>query len=104
MLTDHCETIFTVFEDIIETMTIKQKQNEIFLYFQEHKWKMYLEVDEDDDGNEVDALTCIRDVTFTFKPQGQIFKVTQPPYVMEKWAVGVVADMEIECVVTFEVR
>ncbi|XP_052796922.1 uncharacterized protein LOC128229209 [Mya arenaria] len=68
----------------------------------DHKWKMYLEVDEDDE-DEVNILTCIRDVTFTWTPKGSV-KVTHPPYIMEKWCVGIVADMNIECLINFETK
>ncbi|KAH3716658.1 hypothetical protein DPMN_059384, partial [Dreissena polymorpha] len=70
----------------------------------EHKWKMYMEVDEDGDDDSDEGLsivTCIKDVTFT-SPSQESFKVTHPPYIMDKWSVGVSSEMDIECVVTFE--
>ena len=70
--------------------------------FQEHKWKMYLEIDEEDD-DDINILTCIRDVTFVCKQHGA-FKLNHPPYIMEKWCVGVTAEMNIDCTVNFEVR
>lgn len=43
---------------------------------QEHKWKMYLELDEDSE-NETNPLMCIRDVTFTHRsPPEDSFKVS----------------------------
>lgn len=62
-----------------------------------------MEIDEDDGDDEgINILTCIRDVTFTCRQHGT-FKLTHPPYIMEKWCIGVTAEMKIECVVTFEV-
>ena len=49
------------------------------LYFQEHKWKMYMELDDESDGNDdsndADVLTCIKDVVFTCDNHGS-FKLT----------------------------
>ncbi|KAH3716636.1 hypothetical protein DPMN_059362 [Dreissena polymorpha] len=73
----------------------------------EHKWKMYMEVDEDGDDDSDEGLsivTCIKDVTFT-SPSQESFKVTHPPYIMDKWSVGVSSEMDIECgIVTVEIR
>ncbi|XP_074659307.1 mitogen-activated protein kinase kinase kinase 20-like [Tubulanus polymorphus] len=71
----------------------------------EHKWKMYVEVDDDEnDDEDVSAFTCIRDVAFTCREGtfSQTYRVCQPPYVMEKWKVGISDDMFIECVITYE--
>jgi hypothetical protein len=62
--------------------------------------------DEDDDGgddSDFNILTCIKDVTFTAKGQQKSFKLVHPPYIMEKWSVGIEKDMQIECTVNFEV-
>ncbi|XP_043931487.1 mitogen-activated protein kinase kinase kinase 20 isoform X1 [Protopterus annectens] len=62
------------------------------------KWKMYMEVDGDDI-----AITYIKDVTFnTNRPDVDILKMTKPPFVMEKWIVGVTDDQMVECTVTYE--
>ncbi|XP_064613918.1 mitogen-activated protein kinase kinase kinase 20-like [Liolophura sinensis] len=69
---------------------------------QEHKWKMYLELDEDSE-SETNPLMCIRDVTFTRRsPPHDSFKVSHPPYIMEKWCVGIGPDMVIDCTVSYE--
>ncbi|XP_048238941.1 uncharacterized protein LOC124124523 [Haliotis rufescens] len=70
---------------------------------QEHKWKMYLEIDEDDDDVIADPLTLIKEVVFTCKvPNYGSFKLKQPPFIMEKWCLGIEPAMTIECVVTYE--
>ncbi|XP_053568815.1 mitogen-activated protein kinase kinase kinase 20 [Bombina bombina] len=62
------------------------------------KWKMYMELD----GDEI-AITYIKDVTFTRNhPDAEVLKMTKPPFVMERWIVGI-SDMEtVECTVTYE--
>ncbi|XP_067650427.1 mitogen-activated protein kinase kinase kinase zak-1-like [Haliotis asinina] len=70
---------------------------------QEHKWKMYLELDEDDGDVTGDPLTLIKEVVFTCKvPNYGSFKLKQPPFIMEKWCVGIEPAMTIECVVAYE--
>ncbi|XP_006818517.1 mitogen-activated protein kinase kinase kinase 20-like [Saccoglossus kowalevskii] len=65
---------------------------------QEHKWKMYLEIDGDPS-----ALTCIKDVTFISKsPPYDMMRMTYPPFVEESWHKGPTESMKIECVVSFE--
>ncbi|KAJ7345635.1 hypothetical protein JRQ81_001585 [Phrynocephalus forsythii] len=62
------------------------------------KWKMYMEMD----GDEI-AITYIKDVTFnTNLPDAEILKMTKPPFVMEKWIVGIENDQTVECIVTYE--
>ncbi|NXC96205.1 M3K20 kinase, partial [Certhia familiaris] len=62
------------------------------------KWKMYMEMD----GDEI-AITYIKDVTFnTNLPDVEILKMTKPPFVMEKWIVGIEEHQSVECVVTYE--
>ncbi|XP_070587869.1 mitogen-activated protein kinase kinase kinase 20 isoform X1 [Erythrolamprus reginae] len=62
------------------------------------KWKMYMEMD----GDEI-AITYIKDVTFnTNLPDVEILKMTKPPFVMEKWIVGIGTDQTVECIVTYE--
>ncbi|KAM6332800.1 mitogen-activated protein kinase kinase kinase 20-like [Podargus strigoides] len=62
------------------------------------KWKMYMEMD----GDEI-AITYIKDVTFnTNLPDVEILKMTKPPFVMEKWIVGIEDNQSVECVVTYE--
>ncbi|XP_069791844.1 mitogen-activated protein kinase kinase kinase 20-like isoform X1 [Narcine bancroftii] len=65
---------------------------------QDSKWKMYVEVDGDDV-----ALTYIKDITFnTNRQDTDIIKITKPPYLMEKWIVGISENQTVECVVTYE--
>lgn len=65
---------------------------------QDCKWKMYMEMD----GDEI-AITYIKDVTFnTSLPDAEILKMTKPPFVMEKWIIGIVDDQTVECTVTYE--
>uniref|UniRef100_G3TIB2 Protein kinase domain-containing protein n=1 Tax=Loxodonta africana TaxID=9785 RepID=G3TIB2_LOXAF len=65
---------------------------------QDCKWKMYMEID----GDEI-AITYIKDVTFNMNlPDAEILKMTKPPFVMEKWIVGIADDQTVECTVTYE--
>ncbi|KAG7331101.1 hypothetical protein KOW79_005070 [Hemibagrus wyckioides] len=65
---------------------------------QDCKWKMYLELD----GDEI-ALTYIRDVTFNAnRPDVEVSKMTKPPFVMEKWIVGISDKQTVDCVVNYE--
>ncbi|XP_014425665.2 mitogen-activated protein kinase kinase kinase 20 isoform X2 [Pelodiscus sinensis] len=65
---------------------------------QDCKWKMYMELD----GDEI-AITYIKDVTFnTNLPDVEILKMTKPPFVMEKWIVGIAKDQNVECIITYE--
>ncbi|XP_067597618.1 mitogen-activated protein kinase kinase kinase 20 isoform X2 [Pseudorca crassidens] len=62
------------------------------------KWKMYMEMD----GDEI-AITYIKDVTFnTNLPDAEILKMTKPPFVMEKWIIGIMENQTVECTVTYE--
>ncbi|XP_051886048.1 mitogen-activated protein kinase kinase kinase 20-like isoform X3 [Pristis pectinata] len=66
--------------------------------WQDSKWKMYVEVDGDDV-----ALTYIKDVTFnTNRQDTDVIKITKPPYLMEKWIVGISENQTVECIVTYE--
>uniref|UniRef100_A0A8D0G9K4 Uncharacterized protein n=1 Tax=Sphenodon punctatus TaxID=8508 RepID=A0A8D0G9K4_SPHPU len=59
---------------------------------------MYMEMDGDDI-----AITYIKDVTFnTNLPNVEILKMTKPPFVMEKWIVGIEKYQTVECIVTYE--
>ncbi|EMP35103.1 Mitogen-activated protein kinase kinase kinase MLT [Chelonia mydas] len=65
---------------------------------QDCKWKMFMEMD----GDEI-AITYIKDVTFnTNLPDVEILKMTKPPFVMEKWIVGIAKDQNVECIITYE--
>lgn len=54
------------------------------------------------DGDEI-AITYIKDVTFnTNLPDAEILKMTKPPFVMEKWIIGILENQTVECTVTYE--
>ncbi|MGH0152202.1 UNVERIFIED_CONTAM: hypothetical protein FKN15_022154 [Acipenser sinensis] len=62
------------------------------------KWKIYMELD----GDEV-AITYIKDVTFSVnRPDAYVLKMTKPPFVMDKWIVGIKEDQVVECAVNYE--
>ncbi|KAK3580590.1 hypothetical protein CHS0354_002689 [Potamilus streckersoni] len=67
---------------------------------EEHKWKMYMEVDDEDDSN-LDPLTLISNVSFACGQYGT-FKIIQPPFIMEKWCMGITTETTVQCLVTFE--
>ncbi|KAK1166138.1 mitogen-activated protein kinase kinase kinase 20-like isoform X1 [Acipenser oxyrinchus oxyrinchus] len=65
---------------------------------QDCKWKIYMELD----GDEV-AITYIKDVTFSVnRSDAYVIKMTKPPFVMDKWIVGIREDQVVECVVNYE--
>ncbi|KAG7464022.1 hypothetical protein MATL_G00182870 [Megalops atlanticus] len=65
---------------------------------QDCKWKMYMELD----GDEV-AITYIKDVTFNAnRPDVDVVKMTKPPFVMDKWIVGLSDNQVVDCVVNYE--
>nr|XP_029479666.1 mitogen-activated protein kinase kinase kinase 20 isoform X1 [Oncorhynchus nerka] len=62
------------------------------------KWKMYIELD----GDEV-AITYIKDVTFNANRQDvDVLKMTKPPFVMDKWVVGLWENEVVDCIVNYE--
>ncbi|KAM3917481.1 mitogen-activated protein kinase kinase kinase 20 isoform 1-T3 [Leptodactylus fuscus] len=62
------------------------------------KWKMYMELD----GDEI-AITYIKDVTFTrSQPEAEVLRMSKPPFVMEKWIVGISETESVECLVSYE--
>ncbi|KAM9448311.1 mitogen-activated protein kinase kinase kinase 20-like isoform 1-T1 [Salvelinus alpinus] len=62
------------------------------------KWKMYMELD----GDEV-AITYIKDVTFDANRQDvDVLKMTKPPFVMDKWVVGLRDNQVVDCIVNYE--
>ncbi|KAJ8403334.1 hypothetical protein AAFF_G00351060 [Aldrovandia affinis] len=65
---------------------------------QDCKWKMYMELD----GDEV-AITYIKDVTFNAnRPDVDVVKMTKPPFVMDKWIVGLWHNQAVDCIVNYE--
>ncbi|XP_036422389.1 mitogen-activated protein kinase kinase kinase 20 isoform X2 [Colossoma macropomum] len=62
------------------------------------KWKMYMELD----GDEV-AITYIKDVTFNAnRPDVDVLKMTKPPFVMDKWIVGISDKQTVDCIINYE--
>ncbi|KAK7168617.1 hypothetical protein R3I93_004824 [Phoxinus phoxinus] len=62
------------------------------------KWKMYMELD----GDEV-AIAYIKDVTFNAnRPDVDVLKMTKPPFVMDKWIVGISGTQTVDCTVNYE--
>uniref|UniRef100_A0A9J8AS80 Mitogen-activated protein kinase kinase kinase 20 n=1 Tax=Cyprinus carpio carpio TaxID=630221 RepID=A0A9J8AS80_CYPCA len=62
------------------------------------KWKMYMELD----GDEV-AIAYIKDVTFNAnRPDADVLKMTKPPFVMDKWIVGISGTQTVDCTVNYE--
>ncbi|XP_059157082.1 mitogen-activated protein kinase kinase kinase 20-like [Physella acuta] len=69
---------------------------------EETKWKMYLDFDIEDDSDKT-ALTLVKEVAFTCKmPDYGTYKLKQPPFIMNTWCQGIVKEMTIECVITYE--
>nr|XP_020452008.1 mitogen-activated protein kinase kinase kinase MLT [Monopterus albus] len=62
------------------------------------KWKMYMELDGDDI-----AVTYIKDVIFNTNQQdAEILRMTKPPFVMDKWIVGIQPNQRVEYIVNYE--
>ncbi|XP_062389811.1 mitogen-activated protein kinase kinase kinase 20 isoform X1 [Sardina pilchardus] len=62
------------------------------------KWKMYMELD----GDEV-AVTYIKDVTFnSYRSDVEVLKMTKPPFVMDKWVIGLFDNQIVDCTVNYE--
>uniref|UniRef100_A0A8D0D105 Sterile alpha motif and leucine zipper containing kinase AZK n=1 Tax=Sander lucioperca TaxID=283035 RepID=A0A8D0D105_SANLU len=63
------------------------------------KWKMYMELDGDDV-----AVTYIKDVIFNANRQDvEILRMTKPPFLMDKWIVGLLQDQKVDYTVNYEV-
>uniref|UniRef100_A0A3P9JFY8 Mitogen-activated protein kinase kinase kinase 20 n=1 Tax=Oryzias latipes TaxID=8090 RepID=A0A3P9JFY8_ORYLA len=62
------------------------------------KWKVYLELD----GDEI-AVTYIKDVTFNANRQDvEVMRMTKPPFVMDKWIVGLQHNQRLDYTVNYE--
>ncbi|XP_041806332.1 mitogen-activated protein kinase kinase kinase 20 isoform X1 [Chelmon rostratus] len=62
------------------------------------KWKMYMELDGDDV-----AITYIKDVVFNANRQDvEILRMTKPPFVMDKWIVGLQQNQKVDYIVNYE--
>uniref|UniRef100_A0A7N8YFL7 Sterile alpha motif and leucine zipper containing kinase AZK n=1 Tax=Mastacembelus armatus TaxID=205130 RepID=A0A7N8YFL7_9TELE len=62
------------------------------------KWKMYMELDGDDI-----AVTYIKDVIFNANQQDvEILRMTKPPFLMNKWIMGIQPNQRVEYIVNYE--
>ncbi|XP_045910266.1 mitogen-activated protein kinase kinase kinase 20 isoform X2 [Micropterus dolomieu] len=62
------------------------------------KWKIYMELDGDDV-----AVTYIKDVIFNANRQDvEILRMTKPPFVMDKWIVGIQQNQRVDYTVNYE--
>ncbi|XP_061736007.1 mitogen-activated protein kinase kinase kinase 20 isoform X2 [Nerophis ophidion] len=62
------------------------------------KWKMFLELDGDDM-----AITYIKEVMFSSnRPDVETTRMTKPPFVMDRWVVGIEADQRLDYTVSYE--
>ncbi|XP_040058069.1 mitogen-activated protein kinase kinase kinase 20 [Gasterosteus aculeatus] len=62
------------------------------------KWKMYMELD----GDEI-AVTYIKDVIFNVNRQDvEILRMTKPPFVMDRWIVGILQNQKVDYTVNYE--
>ncbi|XP_076460494.1 mitogen-activated protein kinase kinase kinase 20-like [Babylonia areolata] len=69
---------------------------------EESKWKMYMELDEEDTV-ETNPMCLVHDVAFVCKnPAFGTFRLSYPPFIMDKWCQGTVPNMTVECVVSYE--
>ncbi|KAM9342600.1 mitogen-activated protein kinase kinase kinase 20 [Pholidichthys leucotaenia] len=62
------------------------------------KWKMYMELDGDDV-----SVTYIKDVVFNAnRKEVEVLRMTKPPFVMDKWIVGLKENQKVDYTVTYE--
>ncbi|XP_022596337.1 mitogen-activated protein kinase kinase kinase 20 isoform X1 [Seriola dumerili] len=62
------------------------------------KWKMYMELDGDDV-----AVTYIKDVIFNANQRDvEVLRMTKPPFVMDKWIVGIQQNQKVDYIVNYE--
>uniref|UniRef100_A0A673AJ78 Protein kinase domain-containing protein n=1 Tax=Sphaeramia orbicularis TaxID=375764 RepID=A0A673AJ78_9TELE len=62
------------------------------------KWKMYMELDGDDV-----AITYIKDVVFNANRQDvDVLRMTKPPFVMDKWIIGIQPNQRVDYIVNYE--
>ncbi|XP_019713188.1 mitogen-activated protein kinase kinase kinase 20 [Hippocampus comes] len=62
------------------------------------KWKMFLELDGDDA-----ALTYIKDVVFSPNRQDvEPMRMTKPPFLMDKWIVGIQPNQKVDYAVSYK--
>ncbi|XP_010740245.3 mitogen-activated protein kinase kinase kinase 20 isoform X1 [Larimichthys crocea] len=62
------------------------------------KWKMYIELDGDDV-----AVTYIKDIVFNANRQDvEVLRMTKPPFVMDKWIIGIQENQKVDYTVNYE--
>ncbi|KAM7407440.1 hypothetical protein PAMA_003254 [Pampus argenteus] len=95
-------------KDELETEVERSKTVNLELVFGYHwkpgtgksdcKWKMYLELDGDDV-----AVTYIKDVVFNANRQDvEVLRLTKPPFVMDKWIIGIQQNQRVDYTVNYE--
>ncbi|XP_029315439.1 mitogen-activated protein kinase kinase kinase 20 isoform X1 [Cottoperca gobio] len=95
-------------KDELEKQVEKSKTVNLELVFGYHwkpgtgkydcKWKMYMELDGDDV-----SVTYIKDVIFNANRQDvEILRMTKPPFVMDKWIVGIEQNQKVDYTVNYE--
>lgn len=69
----------------------------------EHKWKAFVELDTGETHSASDAAAhCISDVTFECAQSGLFLtRIAQPPFVMDRWCIGITPETVVTCVVNY---
>ncbi|KAL3245566.1 hypothetical protein MRX96_046873 [Rhipicephalus microplus] len=70
----------------------------------EHKWKAFVELDTGETHLAGDVATrCISNVTFECAQSGLFLtRIAQPPFVMDRWCIGITPETVVTCVVNYE--
>lgn len=72
----------------------------------EHKWKAFVELDTGETHSASDAAAhYISDVTFECAQSGLFLtRIAQPPFVMDRWCIGITPETVVTCVVNYELH
>lgn len=70
----------------------------------EHKWKAFVELDTGETHLASDAAArCISNVTFECAQSGLFLtRIAQPPFVMDRWCIGITPETVVTCIVNYE--